>query len=347
MNLPTGRVMGYIVRVNKKLSQSDISNIELSGLKIEYLSEILPIIIVRGNEEEILKFSFVTGYREEGIIELEAISVIPYIDEKYLRTKGYVGWNTVIAVIDSGINNLVGALKIVETNDYVDTYSGNGEDSFGHGTTVAQIINNYAPGSQIINIKVTNQKDFLEGKLIRALEWVYKNPKMHIINLSLGARRETQCDGSCELCKLASMLSAKGILVVTAAGNNGPDDGTITCPGAEDSTLTVGAITPNKKVAEFSGRGVKGQLKPDMVTSGFTNSPDPRFNNGTSFSTPVVTGIAAAIHNYKPEDLTLKELLCRATKDIKAPINHQGRGMLDIKKLTEALENDKTTSKSI
>ncbi len=46
-----------------------------------------------------------------------------------------------------------------------------------------------------------------------------------------------------------------GVVVVAAAGNEGPDFGTIGTPGHSDSIITVGATTKLDRVASFSSRG--------------------------------------------------------------------------------------------
>lgn len=315
----------------------------------------MPIIIVEKTIQHIELFSFIDSIRPEtqirlldNTITLNGLSPRPPLYEHLLKARGYVGWNAVIGVIDSGINNVVGVLDIKKSVDFTGPDIGNdGTDLFGHGTTVAHIINTFAPKAKLINIRVTNSQDIQEAKLIKAMEWVYFKPKMNIINLSLGALRNQACDGSCEICQLADKIAQKGILVVASAGNEGPVEGTIRCPGVSTSAVTVGAIDYNNNVASFSSRGYSGQDKPDLVTSGHNDSPDLRFSAGTSFSAPIISGVAAAIYNECSDNKRLKDILCQSTVSIRAKRNHQGTGKLDLNKLLEVLDNDKTASKSI
>ncbi len=54
-----------------------------------------------------------------------------------------------------------------------------------------------------------------------------------------------------------------------AAGNSGP--GSIGCPGAADSALTVGAVDGADALADFSSQGPRagdGGLKPEITAPG-------------------------------------------------------------------------------
>ena len=46
------------------------------------------------------------------------------------------------------------------------------------------------------------------------------------------------------------------LLIVAAAGNDGPSDGSIDYPGANDNVVAVGAIDINIQVPSWSSRGI-------------------------------------------------------------------------------------------
>ena len=71
--------------------------------------------------------------------------------------------------------------------------------------------------------------------------------------------------------RTASMLAAKGIILVNSAGNNGMGPWKkITFPADAHDILTVGAVTAENKNAPFCGVGntADGRIKPDVVALG-------------------------------------------------------------------------------
>ena len=168
------------------------------------------------------------------------------------RQQGLDGQGIKIGIIDTGIDfshpDLLGYGKsgrVVGGYDYVNTDE-KPNDTNGHGTEVAGIVgangsfSGMAPKSQLFSYKVSStgesvSSDYIIQALSRAIE-----DKMSVINISLGVNKtndelENAVDGAVD----------KGIIVVTAAGNNGPDDMTIGSPGRDYNVITVGASYNN------------------------------------------------------------------------------------------------------
>jgi subtilisin family serine protease len=113
--------------------------------------------------------------------------------------------------------------------------------------------------------------------------------------------------GSCDATVLqpaAAALRAAGVFVVAAAGNSGPNCGTVANPLAnQDEVLTVGAVQPGGALAAWSSRGPiwtdgSGRLKPDLVAPGvlvLSATPGGAYEHftGTSFAAPHVAGVVA------------------------------------------------------
>jgi subtilisin family serine protease len=146
---------------------------------------------------------------------------------------------------------------------------------------------------------------------------------------------------------LVKLLYDKGILVVTAAGNNGPEIGTIGCPANAIEAIAVGAVNIQKRVADFSSRGYIDQKKPDLLSSGFNNMKNVTVNSGTSFASPIVAGISACMRTRFPDIAQLRDIICNGTEKIKALNNEQGNGVLSIKRLLEVLDDETVYSKSL
>lgn len=108
----------------------------------------------------------------------------------------------------------------------------------------------------------------------------------------------------------ASMLAAKGIVLVNSAGNSGMGPWKkIGVPADATNILTVGAVTADepRHIAPFSSVGPSqdGRIKPDVVAIG---APAFLVNGrgviqqdmGTSFSAPIVCGLAACLWQSMP-----------------------------------------------
>jgi subtilisin family serine protease/nitrous oxidase accessory protein NosD len=219
--------------------------------------------------------------------------------QKDSRGRSLTGYNTKIAIIDTGIDSnhpdLRGGKVIAEHCYVAEEFGGcpNGGsemhgagaafDDQGHGTHVASIaagtgaasegkLQGVAPRAHLVAIKVLGQTgEGRESDLIRGLEKAVEY-KPDVINLSLGIPAIYLSD--CYQALLSSVVDrivSSGITVVAAAGNSG-DTGelTIDAPGCARKVITVGASDEYDKIAPFSGVGPAfGRvLKPDIVAPG-------------------------------------------------------------------------------
>ncbi len=144
-----------------------------------------------------------------------------------------------------------------------------------------------------------------EEAWLRAVEWADQQGA-DIVSSSLAYTEERyfpeQMDGRHSLIGRAATLAArKGLLVVSAAGNDGDDDWRrIGTPADADSVLAVGGLDPATGLAlSFSSVGPSAdrRLKPDVAAFGIvlTTRADGGYERleGTSFAAPLVAGLAA------------------------------------------------------
>src|SRR5207302_116176 len=195
-----------------------------------------------------------------------------------------------IAVIDSGIAahpDLAG--RVVTSKDFNPNVN-DASDTYGHGTAVAGIIAGdgtasggayvgIAPRASLINIRVNDGTGAAPtSAIMNALLWATVNRKTYnirVINLSLQASVQASYQTS-PLDAAVEYAWLKGILVVVAAGNKGPNS-ELYAPANDPYVITVGATDDrgtrtiaDDTLAAFSSYGVTqdGFSKPDLVAPG-------------------------------------------------------------------------------
>ncbi len=227
--------------------------------------------------------------------------------------------------------------------------AGNGYSSRGKYVGVA-------PKSNILAIKALDENGGgSSSKIIEAISYIIDTKDKYntkIINLSIGTPANNICDKD-PLCRAVEKAVEAGLIVVVAAGNSGPERGTILSPGTSRNAITVGAVDDKRTIdpsddtiAPFSSRGptLEGLTKPDLLAPGvsinsLSNTKLDGYSalSGTSMATPLVSGAVALLLN-KYNDLKpyeVKKRLLKSCIDIKDSKEMQGIGMLNLKLLFE------------
>ena len=261
--------------------------------------------------------------------------------------------NIGVAVLDTGIYRHIDFdNRIIAFKDFINNRSIPYDDS-GHGTHVSGIIagsgkasngrfKGIAPMSQIISVKVLDSYgNGRIGSVIDGTNWIINNKDLYnirVANISFGTTPNNNIDieNTLNLIRHVENMWRNGIVVVAAAGNNGPAAKSITAPGTSHIIITVGSMDDK---TFHSGRGPTkdGFQKPELVVAGSNITACSNRKNGystksgTSMSAPIVSGaIARLLTNH---DLTPKEVRSRLKKccnKVNLPHNQQGWGHLDI-----------------
>ena len=269
---------------------------------------------------------------------------------------GATGKGIGVAVLDSGIapdadltqptNRLVAAVNFADDR-------GSLPDPGGHGTHMAGIIAGngtrsageyvgIAPDATIIDVRVLDRNgNGRVSSVVRGIEWVLAHQAQYnirVINLSFGAvaRNPNRLD---PLAAAAQMAWQRGLVVVAAAGNRGPAEGTVESPGIDPDVITVGAtddqgtigvgddtlawfsawatpsgsisrpdlVAPGRRIVSLRVPGsYLDQLFPDRIVVAKNGATYFRLT-GTSTSTAIVSGIAALLLELQP-DLTADQV---------------------------------------
>jgi subtilisin len=179
-----------------------------------------------------------------------------------------------------------------------------------------------------------------------------------IISMSLGSPQ------SAPTIKAAiDQAVARGIFVICAAGNSGPNPNTVDYPGRYDDVVAVAAINQQKQVSKFSSRGPEVDIAApgEKILSTWLNGGTATLS-GTSMATPFVAGCVAlclAAHRKlgnPPKNVQELLTLLKSTAidiDQLGPDPNAGAGLVDPSKLvgpvdtggTEVLVFDKGVTK--
>lgn len=235
-------------------------------------------------------------------------------------------------------------------------------DNNGHGTHVSGILagngslsrglySGIAPATTLVGVKVLNEKG--NGNIqwiMKGLDWILLNQKRYhiqIVNISIGTNDPAKFKEDCEFVKKVNSLWDAGMVVVCAAGNNGPDPYTISAPGNSRKIITVGTFerqaSPRTSLHSGMGPTFSCIKKPDIVApglkvtscasmAGIKKGHPYTTKSGTSMSTPMVAGAISLLLEKEPF-LSPKEIKIRlknSSTDLHLPHEKQGWGHLHI-----------------
>lgn len=290
--------------------------------------------------------------------------------------KNVSGKGVTIAVIDTGIyphQDLNGRIKAFKdlTGNKTAPYDDNGHgthcagDAAGNGAASNGKYKGLAPEAELIGVKVlTKTGSGYLSTVMAGVQWCIDNKDQYnirVITMSLGSSATVPAAED-PVVKMVEKAWDQGIVVVIAAGNEGPDGSTISSPGISPKVITVGAMDDKNTVvrsddlaADFSSRGptIDGLAKPDILSPGVNiislrsyNSYLDKTNkslrvdkdyfslSGTSMATPICAGVVALILQIYP-NLTpdqIKQRLLEAAENWNLPEYVQGKGYNDAEK---------------
>lgn len=274
-----------------------------------------------------------------------------------MQKKTYTGEGVGVAILDTGIYPHIDfSGRILGFKDYIGKRRGPYDDN-GHGTHVAGILGGdgtssqgrykgVAPGCGIVSLKVLDR--YGNGRkedVLKAFRWILQEREhygIRIVNISVGTTCHSRMDHNA-LIQGVEEVWDQGLVVVAAAGNQGPEPGSVTAPGSSRKVITVGSSDLLGGRQGISGRGptLDCVCKPDLVAPGnrvTSCAPAKGYHtnpyavkSGTSMSTPYVSGAIALMLEKDPylKNVEIKMMLKESAQDMGLPHNQQGWGKFD------------------
>ncbi len=277
---------------------------------------------------------------------------------------GYTGKGIIICMLDTGFlleNEALLHIDKIAEHDFVfndDTTSNQAGDitsQDSHGTETLSVIGGakegqlYGPAYEASYIlakteDIRSETPIEEDNWVAAIEWA-EGLGVDVSSTSLGYydwyTYEDMNGNTSVITRAADLAVSRGVVVVVSAGNERDDAWYyIGAPADGDSVISVGAVDSNGMISSFSSAGptFDGRIKPEVVARGVAvrcvnpyNPQGYRSLNGTSFSCPLVAGVAALLLQAHPTwtPMQVREALMMTADRADNPDNLYGWGLVN------------------
>ena len=313
--------------------------------------------------------SYELGISGPGIEQVNATSLI---------SEGFLGQGKLIAVLDAGFlatdqilafDHLWNAGQIMGWYDFVEPSQNIFNSSF-HGTAVLSVMAAKRPGELFgtatgASYYLIRTEDATSEFRIEEYNWLAgaelaDSLGADIINSSLGYTRFDdpaqnyvygQLDGhTTVVARAANFAFERGMVVVNSAGNYAQQNWKyIGSPADSFGALSIGALTIEGQRASFSsfGPSADGRVKPDIMAHGrlvpvANTSNGISLASGTSFSSPLIAGLAAALwqkHDHASAQ-QIKKAIIESSDRYLMPDSAFGHGIPDFLWASKLLQYD-------
>lgn len=299
-----------------------------------------------------------------------------------MHKEGYKGKGMWIAVLDAGflnVNNLACFSHLFSNQQVGGTYD--------FVTNKTDVYSTGSHGTKVLSTIAAYQKGTLIGSAPEATYWLYRTEDtgseyrieevywlmaaeradsvgVDIINSSLGYNTFDDAsmnytykdlDGNTTIItKAADFAAATGILVVNSAGNEGNTSWRyIGAPADGDSVLVVGSVNRDASYSSFSSKGYTpdGRIKPNVSAMGSNVVIGSSFGiasgSGTSFSCPILCGLAAGFWQANPQltNMQVIDYLQRSASQASKPDSLLGYGIPNYEKAQDIAKNPTSLEK--
>jgi serine protease AprX len=311
------------------------------------------------------------------------------LNGQFLHNQNYLGQGMQIAVLDGGffsadrypaMDSLWANNQILGIKDFVDPTAEFYKTHY-HGMSVLSCMGSNVPGKLIgtatkASYWLIRSEDTGSEFLIEEDNWVAAaefadSAGVDIINSSLGYYNFDnsemnhpfeEMDGkTTRVTRGANIAASKGILVFSSAGNEGNNIGEnawkhIVAPSDGEKVIGVGAVNKDSIPSGFTSLGPAfgGKTKPNVTALGwstFLQRSDGTFGylSGTSFSSPVMAGMAACLWQSQPHASAeqVKTAIEMSGHLYENPNDKMGFGIPDMYRAWQLLQNLSTSAPEI
>lgn len=199
---------------------------------------------------------------------------VPFVGADVPRLDGIGGEGILIAIIDTGVDyehpdmlGWRGDGKVAGGYNFLWGDDGNAPlDTDGHGTQVAGVasadgsLRGVAPESRILAYKVSEDGSNVSSELIARAVTRAVEDGADVINISMGISTKNSV-----IEDAINEALRRGVLVVVAAGNDGPGASSIGSPGRSSGSLTVGATYNNLSSSLVATLDVAGSFSYTVI----------------------------------------------------------------------------------
>jgi subtilisin len=214
------------------------------------------------------------------------------------------------------------------------------DDDNDHGTHCAGIADAVDNTEGVIG--VSTDADLYAGKVLNGcgsgsysniaagIEWA-ANQGYDVASMSLGGDASSVVKDACQ------KAHNQGVLLVAAAGNDGPCSDCVGYPAAYQEVIAISATTKDDSLAGYSSTGPEVELAApggasdgNDSTSIYSSIPGGYdYFNGTSMACPHVSGTGAQLMDNGSSNTEARSRLQNTAEDIGLSNNEQGYGLVD------------------
>ncbi|WP_027039894.1 S8 family serine peptidase [Mesorhizobium ciceri] len=263
----------------------------------------------------------------------QAAGIVNYaFDRIALDAKQASGENVRIAVIDTGIDDTNPALSGVIAGQF-DAMPDVPTEKRDHGTSIDGLIagvgalEGMAPGAKIYHARAFEGGKSTMDVILSALDWAAEQD-VRIINMSFVGPKNDLLGVACRNAR------ALGMVLVAAAGNNGPK-APYGYPAAFDGVIAVTATDAKDGLMPQANRGAYVFISAPGVEMVAPSGAGSDVVTGTSFAAAIVSGAIANLIHAAPDRSAddIEKALAATARDLgpKGRDDDFGYGLLDIK----------------
>ncbi len=301
------------------------------------------------------------------VVKLTSHKQLEMLGAEKMHEEGYTGSSVLIAVLDGGFNevnnssvfgHLYANNRVLDTRDFItnsyDVYRHDDHGSSALSCIAAKYEDSMVGTAYDASFAFYVTEDVVTENRIEEYNWLIAAERADSIgadiissslgyslfsDLSMNYKFDRDANGKTSVVsRAAQWASDRGILVVNSAGNEGTsrDWPHIVFPADVEDVLTVGAVDTHGDYVGFSSKGptADGRIKPDIAALGrsvaiFNEDNEVAPLNGTSFSAPLIAGLAASLWQKYPQltNRELKELIIRSGSKYQEPDSLVGYGV--------------------